>query len=114
LALVRLLLTGGNYALAESVQHAIAAVPSEVIAHRIASVLQVSVRHELEVLSQPLLCLRATRDRLVRGRSTDAIRTVKPSAEFADVEGPHMLLQSNPGAAWSFIEPFLERVERMS
>ncbi len=113
LALVRLLLTGGNRELAESVRHAIATVPSNVIAHRVASVLQISVRHELEALSQPLLCLRATRDRLVRARSTEAIRAVKPAAEFSDVEAPHLLLQSNPDSAWSFIEPFLERVERM-
>jgi hypothetical protein len=58
--------------------------------------------------------LRATRDRLVRARSTEAIRAIKPAAEFADIEAPHLLLQSNPDAAWSFIEPFLERVERMS
>ena len=113
LALVRLLLTGGNRALAESVQRAIATVPPNVIAQRIVNVLQVSVREELEAFSRPLLCLRATRDRLVPPRCTDLIRAVKPDAEFADVEGPHLLLQSNPSSAWSFIEPFLNRAKML-
>src|SRR5213078_1891330 len=42
-----------------------------------------------------------------RARSTEAIRAIKPAAEFADIEAPHLLLQSNPDAAWSFIEPVL-------
>ena len=113
LALVRLLLTGGDRALAESVQRAIATVPSNVIAHRIVNVLQVNVRKELEAFSRPLLCLRATRDRLVPARCTDRIRAMKPHAEFADVEAPHLLLQSNPTSAWSFIEPFLDRAQKL-
>jgi pimeloyl-ACP methyl ester carboxylesterase len=114
LALLQLLLTGGSRALAESVQRAIASVPANVIAHRVASVLHVNVRNELESLSRPLLCLRATRDRIVRARSIERIRALKPHAEFADVEGPHLLLQSNPIAAWRLIGPFLKRAENVS
>jgi pimeloyl-ACP methyl ester carboxylesterase len=109
LALLRFLLTGGDRALAESMRHAIGTVPGNVIADRIANVLRVRVQDELKAFSRPLLCLRATRDRLVRMRSTEAIRAVKPLAEFVDVDGPHLLLQSNPSAAWRSIEPFLER-----
>jgi pimeloyl-ACP methyl ester carboxylesterase len=114
LALLRLLLTGGDRALAESMQRAIATVPGNVIAHRVASVLRVSVRDELESFAGPLLCLRGTRDRLVGARSTARIRVVKPHAEFADVDAPHLLLQSNPSAAWELIEPFLKRAANVS
>ena len=93
-------------------RRAIVTVPSNILAHRVASVLRVNVRSELETFAGPLLCLRATRDRLVGARSTEAIRAVKPHAEFADVDAPHLLLQSNPSAAWKIIEPFLERAEK--
>ena len=109
--LLSLLLTGGDRALARSMQHAIASVPGSVIAHRIATVLQVNAHDELAACARPLLCLRATRDRLVHARSTEKIRVAKPNAEFADVDAPHLLLQSNPRAAWDLIEPFLLRAE---
>ena len=108
-ALLQFFLTGGNRELALSMQRALATVPGDVIADRVASVLQVRVYKELNTLSRPLLCLRATRDRLVRRRSTEAIRAAKPHAEFVDVDGPHLLLQSNPSMAWNAIGPFLER-----
>jgi pimeloyl-ACP methyl ester carboxylesterase len=110
LALLRLLLTGGDRALAESMQRAIASVPGRVIAHRISSVLRVSARDELKAFAGPLLCLRATRDRIVRSNTAAKIRALKPHAELADVDAPHLLLQSNPSAAWAIIEPFLERI----
>ncbi len=109
LALVRFLLAGGDRELAESVQRAMATVPGDVIADRIANMLRVRVHKELAAFSRPLLCLRATRDRLVARRSTEAIRAVKPHAEFVVVDGPHLLLQSNPSMAWNSIGPFLER-----
>ena len=109
MALLQFFMTGGNRELALSVQRAIARVPGDVIADRVASVLQVKVHKELATFSRPLLCLRATRDRLVRRRSTEVIRATKPQAEFVDVDGPHLLLQSNPVLAWNAIGPFLER-----
>jgi pimeloyl-[acyl-carrier protein] methyl ester esterase len=111
--LLSLLLTGGDRALAKSMQCAISTVPASVIAHRVATVLHVNVRDELAALARPLLCLRATRDRVVSARGTEKIRAVKPNAEFADVDAPHLLLQSNPSAAWEVIEPFVLRAEAL-
>lgn len=113
ITLLRLLLTGGDRTLADSVRRAIATVPADVIADRVASVLKVSVREELDALAAPLLCLRATRDRIVGARCTEKMRAAKPRAEFADVDAPHLLLQSSPSAAWAFIEPFLKRAENV-
>jgi len=109
LPLLQFFLTGGNRELAQSMQFAIAAVPGDVIADRVGNVMHVRVHEELAAFSRPLLCLRATRDRLVRRLSTEAIRIAKPTAEFVDVEAPHLLLQSNPVTAWNSIRPFLER-----
>jgi len=86
-----------------------ATVPGDVIADRVANVLRVRVHKELVAFSRPLLCLRATRDRLVARRCTEVIRAVKPHAEFVDLDGPHLLLQSSPSIAWNSIGPFLVR-----
>ena len=107
---VRVLLTGGDRALAESVRRAVADVPGSIIAHRIATVLGVDARDEVAALDRPLLCLRATRDRIVRVDSTATIRALRPNAELVDIDAPHLLLQTNPRAAWDVIAPFLARV----
>jgi pimeloyl-ACP methyl ester carboxylesterase len=107
---IRLLLTGGDRALAESVRRAVADAPGDVIADRVATVLRVDVRDELAALDRPLLCLKATRDRIVRVDSTATIRALKADAELVDIDAPHLLLQSNPRAAWEVIAPFLARV----
>jgi pimeloyl-ACP methyl ester carboxylesterase len=109
-AILSLLLTGGDRPLARAVERAVAGVDRHVIAGRIVAALTIDVGSELERLSQPLLCLRATRDRLLPTSCTVNIRARKSSALFAEVDGPHLLLQANPTGAWRQIQPFLEQV----
>ncbi len=107
-ALIRLFLTGGDRALAAAVRAVTATVPADVIAHRIAAVLRTDVAAELERLTRPLLLLRAQQDRVIPSRSFDRARTLKPSARFAEIRSPHLLLQTHPDDAWGHIGPFLE------
>jgi len=108
-ALLSIFLTGGNRALAQAIRHALRSVSGEVIAGRIAAALRVDVTRELERFSRPLLCLRAKRDRVIRAGSTARIRALKPSAQFVELQTPHLLLQADPVEAWRHIRPFLER-----
>jgi pimeloyl-ACP methyl ester carboxylesterase len=108
-ALVSFFLTGGDRELAEAVRRVLKGVPAGVIAARIAAALRVDVSEELQRLPQPVLYLRARNDRLVPARSAAMIRSLTPSVEFAEVDGPHLLLQTQPADAWSHIRPFLER-----
>ena len=59
---------------------------------------------------QSVVLLRARRDRLVRLESASRIQALRPSTELAHIDAPHLLLQANPAAAWSFVAPFLERI----
>jgi pimeloyl-ACP methyl ester carboxylesterase len=107
--LVRAFLTGGDHAMAAAVGRALAGVGREVLAARIAAALRTDVTAELGGFSRPLLCLRATRDRVLRVGSTEQIRAVKPAAEFVEIAAPHLLLQTKPVEAWIHIAPFLKR-----
>ncbi len=106
---IRLLMTGGDRVLAHAVRRVVLSVNREILVSRISAVLRADVRCELERMSHPLLWIEATRDRLVRGTRAGVIRSLKPSAEFVKVDGPHLLLQANPAGTWSQIEPFLRR-----
>jgi pimeloyl-ACP methyl ester carboxylesterase len=105
---LRALLTGGDRTLARAVRNATRQVSSDILAARIAAVLRVNVVAELQRYSRPLLYLRARRDRLVRPHVASRIRQLAPHAQFADIDSPHLLLQSRPAEAWAHIKPFLE------
>ena len=110
ISLLSALLTGGDHELAHALRGAISSVNSEVIAERIVAALTVDARAELARYVRPLLCLRAKRDRLVRAASTARIAELKSSAQFAEVDSPHLLLQTKPREAWEWVKPFLEAI----
>jgi pimeloyl-ACP methyl ester carboxylesterase len=110
--ILRLFLTGGDLALAQAVRHALSGTRPDVLAARIAAALSVDVTAQLRTLSQPLLCLSATHDRIIPATCTETIRAIKPAAHFAEIDAPHLLLQSCPSEAWRYIQPFLERTTR--
>src|SRR5436190_2108205 len=109
LALLRMFLAGGDRILAEAVRRAVASVNANVIAARIGAVLRVNVTAELERFTRPLMFLSAEQDRIIPSRSVKRARALKPSAHFASVEAPHLVLQARPTESWHHIGPFLEK-----
>jgi pimeloyl-ACP methyl ester carboxylesterase len=89
------------------VQRAVAAVSAEVLAHRSAEALRVDARDALAAVEAPILFLAPTRDRLIRTDAHDDVLAVRPDAEVAPIEGPHMILQRCPHASLARIEEFL-------
>lgn len=108
-ALVRHFLAGpgASDALVREVQNAIAACGAEVVAHRSAEALRVDVREELARTDAPLLFLAPTRDRLIRTDVQDEVLALRPDAEVALLDAPHMILQRCPHACLARIEEFL-------
>lgn len=88
-------------------QRAIAAVSSEVLAHRSAEALRVDAREALAGVEVPILFLAPTRDRLVRTDAHEDVLATQPDAEVALLDGPHMILQRCPHACLARIEEFL-------
>lgn len=94
--------------LARAVARAVKKVAPEVMAKRVRAILTVDVREELAAVAAPLLCLRGRHDRLV-GRSAMAdFRNLKPDAAYAQISGPHLLLQREPSASARAITRFFE------
>jgi pimeloyl-ACP methyl ester carboxylesterase len=95
--------------LVREVQRAVAAVPAEVLAHRSAEALRVDARDALAAIAAPILFLAPTRDRLIRTDAHEDVTALRPEAEVAQVDGPHMILQRCPHASLARIEEFLAR-----
>ncbi|HET8542193.1 MAG TPA: alpha/beta hydrolase [Anaeromyxobacter sp.] len=110
-AVVRWFMAGNDApaAIVREVQQAVAAVSPEVLAHRSAEALRVDVRGDLVQVDAPLLVLAPTRDRLLRTDVADEILALRPDAEVALVDAPHMVLQRCPHASLARIEEFLAR-----
>lgn len=82
-------------------------VEPAVRAARMREALTVDARDALARVEVPVLYLRGTRDRLVRGRCLRTILAVKPETTVAEIDAPHMLLQIAPDAAWEAIRAFV-------
>jgi pimeloyl-ACP methyl ester carboxylesterase len=102
-------MSGGDAALAQALHDAVGTVDPSTVACRIGEVFSVDVSAELQRFSKPLLCIFPTRDRLVPSRAFAKIRALKPSATFVEIEGPHLLLQTDPVGVWQHIRSFVER-----
>jgi pimeloyl-ACP methyl ester carboxylesterase len=89
---------------------ALSRVSPSVIRRRLYAVLGVDVSAILTRIDLPVLYLRASEDRLVPRSASDELSAV-PSIRFAEVEGPHFLLQAKPTAAAAYVQAFLREIE---
>ena len=71
-----------------------------VLRHRFNLLQKVNVLAELAELKCPLTYLQAARDRLVPKRCLDEIRKAKPDMDVHEIEGPHLILQTQAKLAW--------------
>jgi pimeloyl-ACP methyl ester carboxylesterase len=77
-------------------QRAISAVTSPVIRRRIGEVLSVDETARLGAIELPILVLIAARDRLLPRAAAHLLLQSLPLAQFEEIDGPHLLLQSRP------------------
>jgi pimeloyl-[acyl-carrier protein] methyl ester esterase len=93
--------------LVKAVKHAARQVMPAVLSRRLQDVLEVNCADELQRCAAPILDLAASHDVLVRSSSVDAIRAINAHVRVVEIDGPHLLLQRQPAAAWREIERFL-------
>lgn len=94
------------------IRDSVAGVSGAVMAHRLQQIIETDVSSLLPDIRQPVLYLKAGRDRLVSARSASEIRRLKPEAEIVEIDGPHLLLQCSPRESVEVITDFLRRFQR--
>jgi pimeloyl-ACP methyl ester carboxylesterase len=94
--------------LVAAVKQVIRKVRPGVMAGRLREVFALNCTDALRQCSAPLLYLMGEQDRLVGRANVDLIKKVRPDLKISSINGPHLLLQREPSAAWSAIVEFLK------
>jgi pimeloyl-ACP methyl ester carboxylesterase len=92
-------------------QRAMAEVSAKVIRRRIAALLAVDATDALRRVAIPMLVLRATQDRVVPKAATLRILREAPHAQRADIEGPHLLLQTKAPECAEAVQSFIRSLQ---
>jgi len=112
-AAIRFALTNGidDRKLVEEIYRVGQALSPELMAARVRTMLSADSTRELSRYSGPLLYLLAKRDRLVSQRSLGEIQLLRPDVQVAEIDAPHLILQTRPAEAWAEIERFTSRIK---
>jgi pimeloyl-ACP methyl ester carboxylesterase len=84
-----------------------AVVSQKTLKARLEAVASVDVSEQLRRITVPTLDLRATHDRVVSCASGDHIRKVLPQVELAELDAPHLMLQTVPQESLAAIRRFV-------
>ena len=89
---------------------AVRGVSAHLLASRLRLVQSVNVTRELAACDCPLLYIRPTADRLVPMRCLDRIVSLRKDTRVVAIDGPHLILQKEPAAAWRHIADFCRQI----
>jgi pimeloyl-ACP methyl ester carboxylesterase len=95
-------------ALVSAVSEAMKRVDARVMSERLRQILQTDVSVDAARTTVPILYLQAERDRLVRPRSEQALRAVRPDLMTQSFDAPHLLLQRRPHETASAVAAFVQ------
>ncbi|OWQ44074.1 hypothetical protein CDL60_26860 [Roseateles noduli] len=98
----------------EALHRAVSRVAPAVMARRARQVLSFDATAEAGRVAVPILCLRASRDRVVAAGAATEIAARNPRCTIVDIDAPHMLLQCAPAAAAQAIGEVFEEQEKGS
>jgi len=90
-------------------ERASAVVEKAVIRRRLHAVLTIDVTASLADITLPTLILGATRDRIVPRSAARLLAQLTRHGELAEIDGPHLLLQSRPTESAAAVLRFLRR-----
>jgi pimeloyl-ACP methyl ester carboxylesterase len=89
---------------------AMAGVSAAVIRHRIAALLAVDASAALATVRVPTLVLRARHDRVISHAATRWMMGLLPAAQLAELDGPHLLLQTRAPQSAAVVLQFMRRL----
>jgi pimeloyl-ACP methyl ester carboxylesterase len=85
----------------------LARVPSRILAIRAQAILALDARGCLRGCPRPVLYLAGSRDKVVPRRNAEEVVREFPSTKVVTIDGPHLALYTNPGAAVDAIVGFM-------
>jgi pimeloyl-ACP methyl ester carboxylesterase len=88
-------------------ERAMAGVAPDVIRRRIGALLAVDETPALARLHLPILVLKAAHDRVIPPAASRGILKAQPGAELAQIDGPHLLLQTRPAECAAAVLRFI-------
>jgi pimeloyl-[acyl-carrier protein] methyl ester esterase len=94
--------------LLDKLRGALRTVSPEVLSARVKEVLSCNAREDLARTTVPLLHLRASNDRLLSSSCHELVVAGRPDAATITIEGPHLLLQREPGKAAAAVAEFMK------
>lgn len=103
-----LLEPGSSSALISAVKHAIGSTSPLVLRSRIQLLANLDSSTDLAKLQTPVAYLRATRDRLVSPSTVKVVLDNREDIAVAEIDGPHLLLQTRPARCWAAIERLVD------
>ena len=93
--------------LGNAIAQVLAQIAPDAFRARLTSIIDVDVTARLADVRVPVLYLRETRDRLVPARVSQEVLRSRPDTQVADVESPHLLLQTAPAIAALLVKSFV-------
>jgi pimeloyl-ACP methyl ester carboxylesterase len=91
-----------------SVRPAVSSVKPSVLTARLRAVLSCDAREALSHIAVPILCIQATKDKVVPKSCLEEIQRIKPDIRVAQIDGPHLILQRKPRESADAITKFTE------
>lgn len=96
-------LVGSNKELISQLRTAVRSHSPQTLARRMRELSRVNVTSEVKKLDCPITYLRPSNDRLVSNQHAQAICQLIQRVKIRQIDGPHLILQSQPELAWQHI-----------
>ncbi|MES2935853.1 MAG: alpha/beta hydrolase [Pseudomonadota bacterium] len=91
---------------------ALSRLSSATLRARLHAVLDVDFSQKLQQISQPVLYLLASNDRIVPASCSRQLQSLKPEVEIIAFDAPHLLLQAVPVHAAKAVQKFIHAAEK--
>ena len=101
-------LSGGDTSVAQAALEEIRALPEGILAQRLSTVYSATEEDLAPHLATPVLTILGTNDKLVAASRSRAFFSRIQDGAIAEIEGPHLIVQTRPAEVWAAISEEFE------
>lgn len=101
-------LSGGDMSVARAALDEVRALPKGILAQRLSAVYSATEEALASHLASPLLTILGTSDNLVSLSRSRAFFSRVPESTIAEIDGPHLIVQTRPAEVWEAISEEFE------